>query len=447
MKRTRNKNAVARHLLVTALTLFAFITTQTGISDGIGGSGMVSGRVSQFHSIVVNGVHYETTNSVVQVNGEMAELSQIKVGQLVMALVDYETLEALEIDQFDTVTGPIQAVEVWDEGLAQMHLRVLEQDVIVDIETVFHLEDPLGLKTGNAVTIGGLRDEEGFIRASVIEQAQDKHDLLVSGLADHVAPDSFRIGDLRITSPYLAEYIEAGWLYEGASVLVHGETYEDEELVAATVMPIPVEMVVAGIDPGYAEIRIDGPIHEYDPETGAMSVNGIDLTVTEKAVFHDLRDFIRWFGMHDIYPSDVVSVVAKRGSTGLNVTKLVRLKKAKTFIRAPLESQDLQAESLRVLQASIDDWTQASEIRFAGEKVKDDELPDLVRARDGVEVEWKNDGKIKHFNAVPRCSTSNAWWRYSADGSLTKEEQKANAKARKRLKKEDRRAYACFMAE
>lgn len=448
---TTNNNALRIRRFATAfITSISLLVANTGLGDGIGGSGWAMGNISQFHSIVINGLHYETTNANVWVNGEPAELFQIEIGQLVAAFVDYDTLEALEVHQYDTVTGRVQEAEVWDETLAQMSLRVLDQDILVDVETVVHFEDPFKIKKDKYVTIGGLRTEDGLIRASVVEEAEDKHDLLVSGLVDDLDDDEFRIGDLTITSPYLAEYVQEGWLFEGAPVMVHGDDYKDGQLSAATIISIPIQMVSLDHDPGYAEIRIDGTIDSYDPQTGAMRVNDIPLTISEKTVLHDLRDYIRWFGLADIYPSDAVSVVAALRGGGLHLTKLVRLKKGMVFLRAPLQHADVDLDTLHLVEANVGGWTRAEQIRFGNKKIEYEELAELVRPNDAIAVEWKKDGKIKKLTALPDCA-ENQWQTYRERRSLPKEDRKALEKelkeARESLKKnEDWRGYFCFDA-
>lgn len=434
-----------RALLVGLLFMAAVLGVGSANGDGIGGSGFVHGSVAQFRSIVVGGVHYQTENALVWLNGTPGDLSQIEVGHQVLALVNFATLEALEVHQYDAVTGKIEQIDVWDETLAQIHMRVLEQDVILDIETVFHV-DPSKLKKDKHVTINGLRDASGVIRATSVEETQDKHELLIAGLVEDLDYDEFEIGDVKITSPYLAEYISEGWLYEGAAVSVRGVDYKSGVLEASSISAIPIEVVVLGYSRGYSEIRVDGEIDSYDPTTARMTVNGIALLISDRAVMHDLRDHVRWFGLHDLYPSDVVSLAATRDGGELKVSKLVRLKKAESLIRAPLDARDEHDATLRVLGKRIDGWEDADETEFAGEKVEDEELLDLLQTNDGIEFHWKKDGKLKRLAAVPDCGDFDPWQHYHTLMQLTKEELKALEKTRKALKKTDPRAYACFPA-
>ena len=139
------------------------------VNGGIGGSG--SGTVTGFGSIIINDIReFEfDDDSRVRIDGDDATENQLKAGMVVSVTVDDDVND-------DFTRGTLETVDAHHEvkGIitALNPLRVLAQQISVVSATV--LDDVPGndlanLDVGDEVEISGHRDENGVIRASLIE--------------------------------------------------------------------------------------------------------------------------------------------------------------------------------------------------------------------------------------------------------------------------------------
>lgn len=139
------------------------------VNGGIGGFG--SGTVTGFGSIIINDIReFEfDDDSRVRIDGDDATENQLKAGMVVSVTVDDDVND-------DFTRGTLETVDAHHEvkGIitALNPLRVLAQQISVVSATV--LDDVPGndlanLDVGDEVEISGHRDENGVIRASLIE--------------------------------------------------------------------------------------------------------------------------------------------------------------------------------------------------------------------------------------------------------------------------------------
>ncbi len=138
---------------------------------GIGGTGVVAqGPITQFGSIFVNGVEYDTSTASVTVNGNSGLVGELQLGMIVTVKgtinLGGTTGSASSIDFKDDLEGPIDSVDSPNNALV-----VMRQTVFVDSSTVF---DPSGtslstLTGGDVVEVSGLVDGAGTIHATRIE--------------------------------------------------------------------------------------------------------------------------------------------------------------------------------------------------------------------------------------------------------------------------------------
>jgi hypothetical protein len=130
------------------------------------------GVISTLNSVTMNGVRYETDATTVTVNGQLANLSDLKPGQIVSLEgtieVDNPRGTANRIDYEATVIGPVESI---DAALSQ--LIVMGQTVRADAETVFDPGiDPgtfAGLTVGSNARISGFLNHSGDFVATRIE--------------------------------------------------------------------------------------------------------------------------------------------------------------------------------------------------------------------------------------------------------------------------------------
>ena len=143
-----------------------------GTPDPVATNVVSSGAITGFGSIVVNGVHYDTSDAEIVVDGTVASQSALAVGDVVVVqgtLADDGTSgDASTVTFDDVVEGPVSAVDV-----AGSTVTVLGQLVHVDADTSF--DDSIspasleGLAVGDIVEISGFLRADGSIGATRIE--------------------------------------------------------------------------------------------------------------------------------------------------------------------------------------------------------------------------------------------------------------------------------------
>ena len=142
------------------------------------------GAISSFGSITVNGVRYETNATDVLINGQLATISDLELGQFVVLEgvieVDNPRGRATRVTHEATVIGPVDNI---DAGRGQ--LIVMGQTVLTNAATVFHTSvDPgsfAGLSAGSDARISGYLNANGDIIATRVEPGNGGADFQVIG--------------------------------------------------------------------------------------------------------------------------------------------------------------------------------------------------------------------------------------------------------------------------
>jgi len=374
--------------------------------DGIAGTGI------RFHSIVIDGVHYETDHAVVRSNGAPTTLDQLQVGHRVYAVVDSTTMQATEIDQFDAVVGRIDNVVVVDETLNEYELEVMGQVVRTRIETVMHVDDGFKFDSGKWVKINGVRLGDDAILATSLEAPKDKDPILM-GIVGSVDDWGFEISGVRVETPYHFEYVQEGWLVPGAAVQISGGKFKHGVLEGEAVIRVPDELVTLE-EPGgleSAQSWVEGKVEWIDPEARMMTVNGFEMEITGGALMLDKRDEVRTFDVDLLYAADDVEVVVQRRSGRLAAVKVVRIKKSKKRLRAPVDSWD-DLETSATLLGSHVPLEEIKDLKFRGKKLKFEDARGSLDAGDALLLEWNSKGKLKKLTVV---SESERWRRFRKD--------------------------------
>jgi hypothetical protein len=230
--------AFAGALLWAALA--ALLTAPIGgCGGGVGTEGtgtFASGPISGFGSIVVNGVHYDTGNAMIEDDdGQAAAASVLQLGTMVQINAGAVTVDgdgisnatATSVRYVRALVGPVAAID-----LAASRLTVLGQPVAVSAGTVFGDGLPAGLAgiaPGQAVEVYGDFDSgSGAYEATRIALAPSGSGFLARGpvSALDAAAQTFRIGGQ--TYSYAALASTSG-LAEGAVVKLMLPATQDDK--------------------------------------------------------------------------------------------------------------------------------------------------------------------------------------------------------------------------
>ncbi|MGE5283352.1 MAG: DUF5666 domain-containing protein [Actinomycetota bacterium] len=195
----RSIHVLAGALLLASVT-FA-LSTCGGIGGsqysggGTGGTGISTGAVTGYGSVVVNDVHYNTnakTKKISNGNDNSAAIDQdlFRVGMVVTIRYSPADNNAREIEYRDNLEGPISSLSSLDNTF-----EVLGLTVVVDDREAFAKLSP-----NDIVEVSGFVDSSGRIRATYIERKtqtprpQDVYEVkgFVSGLS--TADNTFLLG-------------------------------------------------------------------------------------------------------------------------------------------------------------------------------------------------------------------------------------------------------------
>lgn len=272
-------------------------------SAGISGSGKAIGVITQFGSIFVNGVEYDTSEAIIIVNGVVATEDDLGVGMVVFiqGTVNEDGVtgvaEVVIVD--DNLKGPISAItSATDESGSVLDARqvtVLGIDVVVErTGTVFEDTTFESLSQGDLVEVYGFAESGNNIRATRVELKDfiagvTKVELYgeVTGL--DTSDETFLLGDYTINYAS-AEFddIDPSNFTDGILVEVKGTLATADALVIDATKIEPT-----GIDAGEAEdngdvevdttlgdddeFRTEGTIESYDATNQTFMINGTSV--------------------------------------------------------------------------------------------------------------------------------------------------------------------------
>jgi hypothetical protein len=441
-------NKLTQWLLLVLLTLTSASTAHQVVAEGIGGSGRVVGPVGRFGSVVIDGVHYDTSSAAIRINGESAHEHDLRVGNRVLIVGDLDAAVADEVHYFDTVAGPLQALTLEDETLGIASLTVMGQQVLTDADTWVHGTSLGSLAIGSQLAVSGTRLSDGTVRASSLERVSRPLQV-VSGTIGSLDDGQFAIGSLTI----VAGDVE-GAFADGDFVYVLGYYLGDNALHAVTVAPMGTELEAQGearlegalklddngwsvegvrlileadtaylagknedLAPGAqvavrgdlgsdgalrvrtmefeeaALSRIDGPIGAVAADGSSITVNDVVIEVDASLSMLDRRDGYRWFAPADLAHHDRVSVMVEERDGRVVASRLLRKHSLRKMLKSRISNGGWAFEGVTALRATLD-IEEAREARIDGVQLSADLLKWYVRDGDALHVEFDEDGGI-----------------------------------------------------
>ena len=270
---------------------------------GISGSGKAVGVITQFGSIFVNGVEYDTSNAVIVVNGVLATEDDLGVGMVVFiqGTVNEDGVtgvaEVVIVD--DNLKGPISEItSATDESGALLDARqitVLGIDVVIErTGTVFEDTTFESLSAGDFLEIYGFAESGNNIRATRVERENfvagvTKVEVYGAVNALDTTAETFMLGNYTVNySAAIFDDIDESTFADGLLVEVKGT------LASADALSIDATKIEpTGIDGGDAEdngevdvdtsfgdddeFTTEGTISSYDPATNTFVINGTTI--------------------------------------------------------------------------------------------------------------------------------------------------------------------------
>ena len=310
---------------------------------------IVTGSISGFGSVIVNGVRYDTSAADVRIEDRAGTMSELKVGQVVRIEAEVDDrggARARNIEQHRLLQGTVQSVD-----MASGTFTVAGQVVRVDDDTSY--DDSIGLGSLEGVAVGDRIEVHGFSGsggqawATRVERADATEiEVEVTGLVtalDTVAR-RFRVGNLPVdySTATLEDFGSAG-LRAGDLVEVKGREFlADGALRAQRVQKEDDD--VSGSSGTEAEV--EGLVTRFASATD-FDVAGQRVTTTGSTVFVGGT-------AANLGPDVKLEVEGTLDAGGVLVAAKVEFKRSGSVrIEAAVEAVDTVAGTVRVLGLTV----------------------------------------------------------------------------------------------
>ncbi len=310
---------------------------------------LVTGAISGFGSVIVNGVHYDTSTATVRIDDEPPSDDLLEVGEVVRleAEVDGQgRARAKLIEQDHLLEATVEAVDV-----AGGTLVIAGQVVLVDGDTSF--DDSIvpgslvGVVAGDRIEVHGFVGSDGQVRATRIEKSgPGEAEVEVTGLVTDLdaMAKRFAIGSLVVDySTAVLEDFGAGGPANDDLVEVKGTEFLADGALKAT----RVEKEDGGLngDDG-DEAEVEGLVTRF--------VSPLDFDVAGQAVTTTAATVFEGGTSADLAADIKVEVEGEFDAAGVLVAGKVQFKRSSSVkLSALVDGVDATAGTLTVLGLTV----------------------------------------------------------------------------------------------
>lgn len=169
--------ALPRRVASFGLLLLAALGLGCSASDsgGMSGTGISQGSINSFGSIFVNGVEWDVDDATIEVDGQSATESDLRLGMVVRIegerSGDGLSGDARRVEFDDDVEGPIDGDPVETVPGVQKTFTVLGFTIVADVSRTRFADGATfaGLAANDVVEVSGFVDSAGAIQATRIE--------------------------------------------------------------------------------------------------------------------------------------------------------------------------------------------------------------------------------------------------------------------------------------
>ena len=317
---------------------------------GIGRNGIAVGPISNFGSVVVNGVRYNTDAATFMVDDAVGSQSDLSVGHVVIVSGTIDdngtTGTATSVTFDDLVKGPVASVD-----LIASSFIVLGQTVLVGPDSSF--DDSFspasleGVSVGQIVEVSGQIDANGSIVATRIEPKPAGTQFEVHGVVANLDTTNLRFTLGNLTVDYSAAMIDddfpGGQISEGDFVEAKGSSLGASGELIATI--VDFETLTPNADDG-DRVEIEGFITRF--------VSAVDFDVAGLPVTTNGNTIFEGGTAGDLGLNVKVEVEGDIDANGLLTATKVDIRRAKAVrTTANVDSVNAGANSLVVLGITV----------------------------------------------------------------------------------------------
>jgi hypothetical protein len=290
------------------LTL-GFLSACGGGGDGVGSggtgivgssSGVQTGNVSGFGSVIIEGNKYDdslavVTNEIEPGNAANSTLASIRLGMQVKA--SFDTSERVtSVSVLPAILGKVASVNLNSTGdtlvVAGQTVRLQGPSASLSAPTVFEgLTSAKDITTGEKLEVHGYFDADGTVIATRVELLDDTNTVtrlsgIVSGLTATASNQTFKVGGLQISLASTAKVLPVN------SVIKNGDRvsiWSNVDVVTTTVAGINTQSLNAkvvrieatnSITGNNQPWRIAGPITSIDLSAKTIKVDDVNVNFT-----------------------------------------------------------------------------------------------------------------------------------------------------------------------
>jgi len=184
---------------LVVLALVAACGSSATMGGGIAGTSSVVAPISGFGSIIVGGIEFDTNGALVTIEGDPAQVSDLKLGMVAMVRGVVDPRGARGVAQRVAVEhlaeGPLEAVDV-----AAGTISLLGQQIITNPATVFDPTPLSQLVQNEYIEVGGFFDASGRIRATRVARKFQNLEIAVKGyvVGLDAQAGTFQLGGLTV---------------------------------------------------------------------------------------------------------------------------------------------------------------------------------------------------------------------------------------------------------
>ncbi|MEL7296265.1 MAG: DUF5666 domain-containing protein [Pseudomonadota bacterium] len=320
-------------------------------TGGISRNGIAIGPISNFGSIVVNGVRYETdAQTAFDIDEDPnSRESDLDVGDTVIVVAELDTdtgiSTALQVIYDDAVTGPISSIDATADTFV-----VLGQTVQVVADTSFDdgFTNPQfeGLSVGQIVEVSGLPSSTGVILATRLEPESPGTTLEVRGVVESLDTVSQTLSINALTVDFSTAVLEGfpgTGIENGDLVEVEGASLNGNGELVATEVELEDEL------PGLSDddfVEVEGLVTRF-ADAADFDVAGFTVITNSTTEFSD--------GTAADLGLDVrVEIEGSIGAKGALIAEEVQFRPENDIvIAAALDSVDVTASNVVVLGITV----------------------------------------------------------------------------------------------
>ncbi len=261
-------------LFAAMLAIVATITSCGGGTDGTGIQLAFVQGVMTKGSVIVNGIHFDDTSALVEINSSNATPADLASGMFVLLRgtinADGVSGVAERVQAINEVRGLITALDP-----AAGSLAVVGQNVVVNATTLYaNVAGLADLALGQRIEVYGLRDAGGTIRASrIVLLGHDSEDDL-RGPVNNLTATTFTLNGVTVNYAGATVLPLGAVIAPGRSVAVDGSFDVASGIFAAT------RIVLGEVGDGQVQPRtgdqleLEGFVANLDKTLGTFNVSG-----------------------------------------------------------------------------------------------------------------------------------------------------------------------------